>query len=199
MNIGFLASGRGSNMQSVIDACCSGRLHARPCVVISNNSRAGAIDRAKHAHVPYRHLSSVTHPDPSHLDYAIRDILVQHQTNLVVLAGYMKKLGPQTLSQFAGQIVNIHPALLPSFGGAGMYGPRVHRAVLASGATESGATVHLVNAEYDQGPILAQRRVPVLPDDSPESLARRVMEQEHMLLVETLEGIVEGRIVLPKS
>ena len=111
----------------------------------------------------------------------------------------MKKLGPETLSRFAGQIVNIHPALLPSFGGAGMYGVRVHRAVLASGTTESGATVHLVNAEYDQGPILAQRRVPVWPDDSPESLARRVLEQEHLLLVETLEGIVEGRIILPKS
>jgi len=199
MNIGFLASGRGSNMQSVIDACASGGLQARPCVVISNNSQSGAIERAKNENIPYRHLSSVTHPDPAHLDSAIRDTLVQYQTDLVVLAGYMKKLGPQTLSRFGGRIVNIHPALLPSFGGAGMYGIRVHRAVLASGAAESGATVHLVNAEYDQGPVLAQRRVPVLSGDSPESLADRVLEQEHLLLVETLEGIIRGRIILPKS
>lgn len=199
MNLGFLASGRGSNMQSVIDACASGRLRARPCVVISNNSQSGAIGRAKDENIPYRHLSSVTHPDPRHLDRAVRDELIQYQADLVVLAGYMKKIGPQTLAQFAGRIVNIHPALLPSFGGAGMYGIRVHRAVLASGATESGVTVHLVNAEYDQGPILAQRRVPVLPGDSPESLAWRVLEQEHSLLVETLEGIVQGRIVLPGS
>jgi phosphoribosylglycinamide formyltransferase-1 len=197
MNLGFLASGRGSNMQAVIDACKSGRLDAIPRLVISNNSTSGALDRARREGIPYAHLSSVTHPDPGELDRAIRDTLKQHDVDLVVLAGYMRKIGSQTLRAYRGRIINIHPALLPRFGGEGMYGARVHRAVLASGAEETGVTVHLVDAHYDHGPILAQRRVPVRLGDTVETLADRVLEQEHDLLVQTLVRIASDEIVLP--
>jgi phosphoribosylglycinamide formyltransferase-1 len=196
MNLGFLASGRGSNMQAVIDAWRSGRLDVSPRVVISNNSASGALERARREGIPYVHLSSVTHPDAGELDRAIRDTLKQYDVDLVILAGYMKKIGPQTLSAYADRIINIHPALLPRFGGEGMYGARVHKAVLASGVQETGVTVHLVDAQYDHGPILAQRRVPVRPGDTAETLADRVLEQEHDLLVETLARIASGEIVL---
>ena len=198
MNLGFLASGRGSNMQAVIDACKSGRLNARPRIVISNNSASGALQRAQREGIAHAHLSSVTHPEPCELDREICDTLRQHDVDLVVLAGYMKRVGPQTLAEYAGRIVNIHPALLPRFGGGGMYGGRVHQAVLAAGVEVTGVTVHVVDAQYDHGPILAQRQVPVRADDTVDSLARRVLEQEHDLLVETLARIASGEIVLPE-
>ena len=118
---------------------------------------------------------------------AILDALTRHDVELVVLAGYMKKLGPRTLTRYRGRVLNIHPALLPRFGGQGMYGARVHEAVLASGERETGVTIHVVDEEYDHGPIVAQCRVPVLAADTPETLAARVLER-----VETLERIVSG-------
>jgi phosphoribosylglycinamide formyltransferase-1 len=198
MNIAFLASHRGSNMQAVLDACRDGRLHARPCLVISNNSDSEALRRAEQEGIPHYHLSALTHPDPLQLDEEMLRILTRHQTDIVVLAGYMKKLGPGVLKQFQGRIINIHPSLLPKYGGRGMCGPKVHDAVLASGDSETGATVHLVDEEYDHGAILSQRRVPVRADDSAASLAQRVLECEHALLVETLEKIIAGRIQSPK-
>ena len=155
MNIGFLASGRGSNMQAVIDACRAGVIDGRAAVVISNNSRAGALDRADREGIPRYHLSSVTHPDPGELDRAILDALTAHGVGLVMLAGYMKKLGPETLRHFRNRVLNIHPALLPRHGGEGMYGRRVHEAVLAAGEKETGVSVHIVDAEYDRGPVIA--------------------------------------------
>jgi phosphoribosylglycinamide formyltransferase-1 len=186
-------------MQAVIDACKSGRLNASPRVVISNNSGSGALQRAKHEGIACVHLSSATHPDADELDRAICDTLKQYEVDLVVLAGYMKKIGPLTLSAYCGRIINIHPALLPRFGGKGMYGARVHKAVLSSGIEETGVTVHVVDAQYDHGPILAQRRVPVRAGDTAESLADRVLEREHDLLVETLARIASGEIALPGS
>jgi phosphoribosylglycinamide formyltransferase 1 len=197
MNIGFLASHGGSNMQAIIDACKSGRLKATPAVVISNNSNSGAIARAKTEGVPYCYLSGKTHPGPGELDDAILDAFLRHSIDIVVLAGYMKKLGPKTLSHFRGRILNIHPALLPKFGGEGMYGIRVHEAVIAAGEKESGVTIHFVDEQYDTGPILAQTRVPVKSDDTPETLAARVLEQEHILYAETLQRIVTGEIPFP--
>jgi phosphoribosylglycinamide formyltransferase-1 len=136
--------------------------------------------------VPTAHLSSVTHPDPAALDAAVLAALDAAGTDLVVLAGYMKKLGPLTLAAYDGRVVNVHPALLPAYGGQGMYGDRVHAAVLADGAAVSGATVHLVTAGYDEGPVLAQVEVPVEPDDSVETLRARVQAAEKRLLVEWL-------------
>ncbi len=187
LQIGFLASNRGSNMQAVIDACTEVRLNAKPAVIISNNRKSGAGERAKREEIPFYHLSSRTHPEPAALDTAILDTLLHHEVDLVILVGYMKKIGPKTLDRYRGKILNIHPALLPKFGGKGMYGPRVHEAVLASGEKETGVTIHLVDGEYDTGPIVAQTRVPVFKEDTVESLARRVLDREHTFLVETLQ------------
>ena len=183
-------------MQAILDACREGRLEAELCVVISNNSDAPVLDRAMAVRVPAFHLSSHIHPDPARLDEAILATLEKHRVNLIVLAGYMKKLGPKTLARYRGRVVNIHPALLPKFGGKGMYGLHVHDAVLAAGEKESGATVHLADEEYDRGRMLAQRKIPVLPDDTAESLAARVLEVEHELYAETLQRIATEDIKL---
>ena len=187
LRLGFLASHEGSNVQAILDACREGRLDAEPCVVISNNSDAMALDRAMAAHI---------HPDPNRLDEAILEVLLKHRVNLIVLAGYMKKLGPKTLAQYRGRVLNIHPALLPKFGGQGMYGSRVHEAVLASGDKETGVTIHLVDEEYDRGKILAQKNVPVNPDDTAESLGARVLAAEYEIYVATLQRIAKGEISL---
>jgi len=197
MNIGFLASHGGSNMQAIIDACKSGALQASPAVVISNNSGSGALARAKQERIPAYHLSGKTHPNAEELDQAILEVMLAHAADLIVLAGYMRKLGPRTLSRFAGRILNIHPALLPEFGGEGMYGMRVHEAVIAAGETESGVSIHLVDAEYDTGPVIAQARVPVEPTDTAETLAARVLQREHTFFAETLQRIVTGGLRLP--
>jgi phosphoribosylglycinamide formyltransferase 1 len=184
-------------MQAVLDACASGRLHATPAVLICNNRDAEALSRAAHAGLPHYHLSGSTHPDPDALDAAILDALVRHGAELVLLAGYMKKLGPRSLTRYRNRVLNIHPALLPQFGGQGMYGARVHEAVLAAGERETGVTIHVVDAEYDQGPIVAQCRVPVSAGDTPATLAERVLAREHTFLVETLERIATGALKLP--
>ena len=197
MNIGFLASHGGSNMQAIIDACKSGALQAKPAVVISNNKESKALERARNEGIPSFYLSGKTHPDPDELDKTILDTFLKHGVDIIALAGYMKKLGPRTLGHFKGRVLNIHPALLPKFGGAGMYGILVHQAVIAAKEKESGVTIHIVDEHYDTGPILAQVRVPVMPDDTPEILAARVLEQEHILYTATLQRIVTGEITLP--
>lgn len=197
MNLGFLASHNGSNMQAIIEACKSGSLQATPAVVISNNAESGALARAARESIPHCHLSSKTHLSPESLDQAILAALLAHGVDIVILAGYMKKLGEKTLARYAGAILNIHPALLPKFGGQGMYGIHVHEAVLATGETESGATVHLVTDEYDAGAVIAQERVPVLPDDTPQTLAGRILQVEHALFPGVLQKIVLGEIRIP--
>jgi phosphoribosylglycinamide formyltransferase-1 len=194
--LGFLASHGGSNMQAIIDACREGRLCADPRVVISNNSTSMALQRARRAGIPAYHLSAVTHPDREVLDREILRVLRAHGVDLVVLAGYMKKLGPHTLAAYPRRIVNIHPALLPRFGGEGMYGKLVHQAVLAAGVQTTGVTIHVVDDDYDRGRILAQHEVPVLAGDTPDSLAERVLKVEHRLYVETLQKICMGEIAL---
>jgi phosphoribosylglycinamide formyltransferase-1 len=161
-------------------------------LVISNNSGSGALRRAHAAGVEALHLSSATHPDPAALDAAVARALAAQAVDLVLLAGYMKKLGPVTLARFAGRILNTHPALLPRFGGQGLYGAHVHRAVLAAGERESGATIHLVDGDYDTGPPIAQIKVEVKPGDTPESLAERVQGAERTLLVRVLGEIARG-------
>ena len=197
LHLGFLASHGGSNMQAIIDACKTGRLSAKPCVVISNNSDSMALQRAKNEGVPHYHISSVTHPGPQE-DEEILRVLRRHGVDTLVLAGYMKMLGPATLRAYRGRILNIHPALLPKFGGKGMYGKRVHEAVLAAGEKVTGVTIHIVDERYDTGPIINQRQVPVLEGDSVDSLAERVLRHEHVLYVETLQKIADGRISLQK-
>jgi phosphoribosylglycinamide formyltransferase-1 len=197
LNLGFFASHEGTNMQAIIDACNDGRLNAKPCVIISNNSKSGAIQRAKKEGIPYYHLSGKTHPECEDLDNAILDALKANDVDLVILAGYMKKIGPQTLAAYEGRILNIHPALLPKYGGEGMYGKYVHEAVLASGDKVTGVTIHLVDAIYDHGSIIAQCEMPVLDEDTVETISQRVLKREHEFFVETLQKISEGKITLP--
>ncbi len=196
LRLGILASHTGTNFQAILDACQNGSLQSRIALVVSNNSKSLALERARSAKLRTLHISSVTHPDPADLDSAMVSAFQEHQVDLVVMAGYMKLLGPGMLDCYAGRILNIHPALLPKFGGKGMYGSRVHEAVIKSGDQESGVTIHLVDSNYDTGPILAQHNVPVLAGDSAQSLAARVLKAEHLLYVETLKRVVSGEISL---
>jgi phosphoribosylglycinamide formyltransferase-1 len=186
IRIAVLASHGGTILQAVIDACASGELAAQVVLVISNNSASGAMRRARAAGIATRHLSSATHAEPASADAARSAALHEFGVDWVLLAGYMKKLGPKVLREFRNRIVNTHPALLPKFGGSGFYGRRVHEAVIASGDQETGATLHIVDADYDSGPILAQVRVPVLAGDSVEELEERVKVAERKLVVATL-------------
>ena len=192
--LGVLASHTGTNFQGILNRCLSGELRAKVGVVISNNSQSGVIERAKQAGLPFAHLSGVTHPDPEDLDRATTEILCQQGVDLVVLAGYMKKLGPRLVATFSDRILNIHPSLLPAFGGQGMYGLHVHQAVIDSFVHFSGATVHLVNEEYDQGRILLQETVRVLPDDTAQTLADRVLQLEHRLFPAAIRLFAKGLV-----
>jgi phosphoribosylglycinamide formyltransferase 1 len=195
--LGFLVSGQGSNMQAIIDACMTGDLHAEPAVVISNNAYSNALNIAKSRQIPSYHLSSNTHKAPALLDRTITETMNQHKVSLVILAGYMKRVGPVLLTVYRNRVINIHPSLLPKYGGKGMYGINVHRAVIESGDKETGVTIHLVNDEYDEGFILAQHKISVNKTDTPESLAIRVLEVEHTLYLDVLKKIIDGKIVLP--
>jgi phosphoribosylglycinamide formyltransferase-1 len=172
-----LASGGGTNLQALLDRLGVGA-PARVVRVVSNRAEAGALERARRAAVATSVLRDPT--DSAELLATLAD------AELVVLAGYLKLVPPAVVARFRHRMINIHPALLPAFGGPGMYGRRVHAAVLASGARQSGATVHYVDEHYDRGPIIAQRAVPVAPDDTPDSLARRVLAVEHELLPEVV-------------
>ena len=196
MNIGILASHNGSNLQSIIDSVSKGELNARIGVVISNNSKSGAAERARKFGIPFHHLSSMTHSDPMALDNAILESLIKSGINILFLAGYLKKLGPQTLKYFQGRILNTHPSLLPKYGGKGMYGKFVHQAVIANNEIETGVSIHLVDSEYDTGAILAQTRIPVLPEDTPETLADRLRVRENKFVIEVLAQIEKGSIKL---
>jgi phosphoribosylglycinamide formyltransferase-1 len=181
-----------------MDACHDGRISGRISVVISNNSTSEVLRRAQAGGIPRRHLSRQTHAEPEHLDEAIRDELTGHGTDVVLLAGYMRKVGPQVLAAFDLRVINVHPALLPAHGGQGMYGRAVHEAVIRSGETVSGATVHLVTGNYDDGPVLAQRQVPVAPDDDAGSLEAKVRAAERGLLVDTLGALSRGELRFPR-
>jgi phosphoribosylglycinamide formyltransferase-1 len=189
MRIAALASHGGSILQAVIDACQQGDLEAEVVLVISNNSGAEVLARAHRCGIPTLHLSSATHADDRALDEAMAAALAESGADWVLLAGYMKKLGPRVLAAYRDRIVNTHPALLPKYGGRGYYGRRVHEAVLAAGERESGASVHLVTDEYDAGPVIAQARVPVRPGDRVEDLENRVKDAERALIVATLKRL----------
>lgn len=197
LRLAILASHEGTTLQAVIDACAADAIPCRVVAVISNNLDSRALERARAAGIPAYHLSSRTHPEPAALDAAICEVLVDRAVDVVVLAGYMKQLGSRTLSQFRGRVLNTHPALLPKFGGKGMYGLHVHRAVLAAGEAKTGASVHIVIEEYDAGPVIAQCEVAVDPADTPATLAECVQARERAVLVDVLGQIADGRLPLP--
>jgi formyltetrahydrofolate-dependent phosphoribosylglycinamide formyltransferase len=168
-----LVSGGGTNLQALLEVLRDSPV-ARVARVVASGAGVGALERARRAGVPTVVLTDPE--DPAEVVTATGD------ARLVVLAGYMKRIPPAAVAQLRWRVINIHPALLPAFGGPGMYGRRVHETVLASGVALSGATVHYVDEEYDRGPIIAQWPVPVRPDDTPDTLAARVLEVEHQLL-----------------
>lgn len=177
--LGVLVSGRGSNLRALIDAYSRGELSAPVAVVISNRADAGALELASSKNIATACINAKTHEDPG---AALLACLYQHEVDVVVLAGYLKKLDSRVVSAYTGRAINIHPAPLPRFGGPGMYGEHVHRAVLAAGVPLSGPTVHRVTNEYDEGEILAHQPVMVLPGDDVQTLAARVLQAEHELL-----------------
>lgn len=193
MRLAVFASHEGTTLQAILDAVRDGRLRDPVAVVISNNRDSGALRRARAAGVRAVHLSSATHSNPAELDAAILSTLRAHAVDTVFLAGYMKKLGPAVLAAFEGRIFNTHPALLPKHGGKGMYGRKVHEAVLAAKETESGASIHLVDEDYDTGRVIAQCRVPVAPTDTAETLAARVQARERELVIETLTKLAAAQ------
>ena len=188
-NVAVLASHVGTNLQALTAAARDSSSAFGVALVVSNNSGSGALAHAREMGIAALHMSGRTHPEPDALDQHMLDALRGFGIELIVTAGYMKKIGPAVLREYEGRIINVHPALLPRHGGPGMYGRFVHEAVLASGDTVSGATVHEVTANYDEGPIIAQRQVPVLPEDSPEDLAARVLPVEHALLSTTVQAL----------
>ncbi len=195
LKLGFLASRNGSSLRAVIEAIAGGRLAAEPRLVVSNNKAAAALDFAADHGVATRVIA--TQADPEAADRRLADVLWEAGVELVVLSGYLRRLGPATLGRYRNRILNIHPGALPQFGGEGMYGRRVHEAVIAAGVAASGVTIHLVDEEYDHGPVLARWDVPLEPGETVDSLEARVTGLEPRLFVETLTRISAGELRLP--
>jgi phosphoribosylglycinamide formyltransferase 1 len=196
INIAVMVSGhgRGSNMQAIIDACADGRITGRVAVVIGVKDDVPAMDRARTQHVP----AIAVRPKDFETDeaYGVRllDILAEHEVDLICLAGYMRILPLDVVRTFQWRIMNTHAALIPSFCGKGMYGEHVHQAVLECGAKVSGCTIHFVDEQYDTGPIIVQKAVPVEEGDTSETLAARILPHEHKSYVEAVQLFAQGRL-----
>ncbi len=193
--IGVLASGGGTNLQCIIDACERGEIDADVAVVISNVPEAFALERAKKHRIdayafPHKGVTREQH------EADIIECLDQHGVDLVVLAGYLRILTPLFINKYAGRLMNTHPALLPSFGGSGMHGLNVHKAVLDYGCKVSGCTIHFVTLDVDGGPIILQKAVQVLEDDTPETLQERVLKEEHKLFPRAVQLFARGKLRL---
>lgn len=196
MQLAVFASGGGSNFQAILDAIDAGRLHATVALCVSNRETAGALERARSRGIPTLVLDPRDQPSPNEYDRTLLTALDRHGVTFIALAGYLRQIPSAVVTAFRNRIVNIHPALLPAHGGPGMYGRHVHKAVLQAGDRFSGATVHLVDEDYDTGPIVLQDTVPVLDGDSPEDLATRVLGIEHRLYPVALQLFSENRIRL---
>jgi phosphoribosylglycinamide formyltransferase-1 len=192
LKLGFLASNNGSAMRAIVDAIAAHRLCAHACVVVSNKADSAALPWAQGRGIPTHVISTL--PDAREADIVLREVLMAAGVNLVILSGYLRKLGPRTLEAFARRILNTHPALLPKFGGKGMFGRRVHEAVLAAGELETGATIHLADGEYDTGSIIARRAVPIPTGADVAAVEELVMAAEASLFVETLTRIQTGEL-----
>ncbi|HQF56737.1 MAG TPA: phosphoribosylglycinamide formyltransferase [Fibrobacteria bacterium] len=189
--VGVLCSGGGSNLQVLIDRARTGELGGRIAWVVSNNGSAFALERARQAGIEAVHASAKSLGSPEAVESKLLELIERDQVQVLVLAGYMKALPESVLRRLPGRVVNIHPALLPAFGGKGMYGHHVHEAVIARGAQWTGVTIHLVTENYDEGPILRQRVVAVRPDDTPETLGTRVLAIEHDTLWREVRALLE--------
>ena len=192
--IGMLVSGGGSNMQAVMDAISAGEIDGRIVLVVSDQPGAYALDRARAAGVDTAVIKPSAYPSRVEFSQALADCLRAAGVELVVMAGFMRVVTRELTGAFAGRLINIHPALIPSFCGPGFYGHHVHEAVLAYGVKVSGCTVHFVEEDVDAGPIIVQRAVPVLEGDTPETLAARVLVEEHRALPEAVRLFCAGRL-----
>jgi phosphoribosylglycinamide formyltransferase-1 len=190
------ASGGGSNFGALLDRKQAGDLHVDFVLFIGNNSSAPAFERARKHAIPALHLAMSHFASEEAYAEQLKTVLREHRVEFIILAGYMKKLPLQIIQEYHHRIVNIHPGLLPAFGGKGMFGRHVHEAVIASGAKVTGVTVHFVDEEYDHGPIILQRTVEVLDIDDPHSLAERVLKVEHANYWRAIEAIAQGRITI---
>ena len=194
LNVAVFGSGRGSNFAAIVRAIQEGRIgEVRIAVVISNNADAGILEIARKHGIPALHLNQRQFGDEHLFSAALINMLRHHGTDLIVLAGYMKRVPTPVIGQYRNRIINIHPALLPKFGGAGMYGMHVHKAVIAAGEKTSGATVHIVDEEYDHGSVLLQKSVDVEPGETPGTLAAKVLVVEHEILPEALRLFAAGK------
>ncbi len=198
MRVVVLVSGGGTNLQAIIDAVAAGRItNVELAGVISNNKNAKSLERARNAEIPAVSVSPKDYENRELFNEALLEKVKEFEPDLVVLAGFLVAIPPKMVAQFSGRIINIHPSLIPSFCGVGYYGLRVHERVLERGVKVTGATVHFVTEGMDEGPIIAQKPVPVEEGDTPEVLQRRVMEQaEWILLPQAIDDIANGRIGL---
>lgn len=195
LKVGFLASGNGSSARAVVEAIQAGTLDAEPRLLVVNTRKASAVDWAEAVGLPALCVPTVA--DPEAADAQLAEAMAAHGVELIVMSGYLRRLGPRTLARYAGRILNIHPGPLPDFGGQGMYGRRVHEAVLAAGLTQSRIVIHAVDEEYDHGPTLAELDVPISAGDTPETLEARVKSLEPQFFVATLQKIASGGLELP--
>lgn len=189
-----LISGRGSNLKAILDAVRSGELPAHVCAVISNRPDAGGLEHARAAGIPHEVVDHRHYAEREAFDAALMEAIDRYRPDVVALAGFMRVLGARFIEHYEGRLVNIHPSLLPAFPGL-----RTHERVLAAGETEHGASVHFVTREVDAGPVIVQARVPVLPGDTPDTLAARVLEQEHRIYPLALRWFAEGRLRLEQG
>ncbi|MBQ6017473.1 MAG: phosphoribosylglycinamide formyltransferase [Clostridiales bacterium] len=201
MKIAVFVSGGGTNLQAIIDNTKDGILKDIEIVlVLSSSKTAYALERAANNGIKSVVVSKKDFDSIEAWDEAVVKAVDESGAELIVLAGYLSLMGPKVVSKYSNRIINIHPALIPSFCGAGMYGIRPHKAALAKGVKVSGATVHFVNENYDEGPILLQKAVDVLPDDTPETLQRRIMEQcEWKILPQAIRIIADGKVVIENN
>ena len=192
--IAVLASGSGSNFEAITASCLNEQIPARVAGLLTNNPRAQVLERARRLGVPARVLERSLFENESLYDEAQSDVLREWQVDLVVLAGYLRKIGPRVLKNYSGKILNVHPSLLPQYGGKGMYGDKVFAAVLQAKETETGVTVHWVDAEYDRGAIIQQATIPIEVGDTVESLRMKTHQAEHRLYVDVLSRLCRGEL-----
>ncbi len=191
-NIVVFASGSGSNFQSIINAISTGLLDATITGLVTDRNNIGAIQIANHNKITHSVISPKNFDSESEYEFELLNIINSYQADILVLAGYLKKIPPLVIDIFRNRILNIHPSLLPKYGGKGFYGIKVHEAVIQNGELESGCTVHLVNERYDDGPILGQIKVPVNHDDTPSDLAQRVLAQEHTIYPQVISEFLKS-------
>tara|TARA_B100001093_G_scaffold313185_1_gene298861 strand:- start:717 stop:1307 length:591 start_codon:yes stop_codon:yes gene_type:complete len=191
LKIAVFASHNGTNFEAIAEACKSGMIRGEVVLLISNNKKSQAIAKAKNLGIHSFHISKNLEPNDQKRDMKISSLLNGYNCELAVLAGYMKKLSRAVIDSFSGKVINIHPSLLPKYGGKGMYGLAVHKEVLKNNEDLSGVTVHLVNSEYDKGEILSQQIISISENETPESLAEKAKRVEHHLIIQTVKELIE--------